>query len=185
MKSDLLKQVKVYGNKASFEFPFVAGETPIPVARKIWDGNEMVKMVEAVLEGWWTEGRYTDEFEERFAKWIGTRFASFCNSGSSANFMALGACTSHLLGDRRLRAGDPVITTAAGFPTTINPILFWRLRPIFLDVEIGTYLPRPGDIAQAIDEFCVDGRGAVMIAHTLGNPWPANRFMDRDGIFII
>lgn len=185
IRSELLQQVRAYGDFVSQETPFEAGVTPIPVSRKIFDGEEMVYMVSAVLDGWWTEGEYTDEFERQFAKYIGTRFASFCNSGSSANFLALGACTSHLLGDRRLRPGDPVITTAAGFPTTINPILFWRLRPIFLDVDIGTYMPRPCDIEDAIDEHCVDGRGAVMLAHTLGNPWPAHSFMDHEGIFII
>jgi len=186
IRSELLQQVRAYGDFVSREpLGFNAGVTPIPVTRKIFDGDEMVYMVSAVLDGWWTEGEYTDEFERQFAKWIGTRFASFCNSGSSANFLALGACTSHLLGDRRLRPGDPVITTAAGFPTTINPILFWRLKPIFLDVDIGTYLPRTEDIFRAIEEFCVDGRGAVMIAHTLGNPWRADLLRDHEGIFII
>jgi CDP-6-deoxy-D-xylo-4-hexulose-3-dehydrase len=185
LRLQMLELAKTYGDIVSREPEFVPGETTIPITRKIWDGLEMSYMADAVLDGWWTEGRFTDGFEEHFAKWIGRRFASFCNSGSSANFLALGACTSHLLGDRRLRAGDPVITTATGFPTTIAPILFWRLKPVFLDTKIGTYLPEPEDIAGAIEKFCPDGRGAVMLAHTLGNPWPANRFMDREGIFII
>jgi CDP-6-deoxy-D-xylo-4-hexulose-3-dehydrase len=181
-----LRRMLAWGDYLAANKPeFVPGETGIPVTTKVWDGMEMAYMAEAVMDGWWTEGRFTDIFEERFAEWIGTRFASFCNSGSSANFMALGACMSPLLGDRRLRVGDPVITVAAGFPTTINPILFWRLKPVFLDVELGTYVPKVGAIKRAIEEFCVDGRGAVMIAHTLGNPWRADLFKDYDGIFII
>ena len=185
IRADIIRKAVLYGDSVASKKPFVPGETSIPVTTKIWDGLEMGMMVNAVLDGWWTEGRFTEEFEKQFAEWLGVRFASFCNSGSSANFIALGALTSRLLGDRRLRPGDPVITTAAGFPTTINPILFWRLKPVFLDVKVGTYLPDPDDIEAAIEKYCVDGRGAVMLAHTLGNPWPAHRFMGREGIFII
>ncbi len=180
----MLRDALAYGDHISKEPEFVPGETPIPVTRKIWGGEEMSLMVAAVLDGWWTEGRFTDEFEKQFAEWLGVRFASFCNSGSSANFLALGACMSHLCGEQRLRVGDPVITTAAGFPTTINPIFFWRLKPIFIDTKVGTLLPEEKDIEKAIDKYFINGRGAIMIAHTLGNPWPAHRFMER-GFFVI
>jgi len=182
----ILRKMLAWGDYLAANKPdFVRGETYIPPSAKVWDGMEMAYMTEAVMDGWWTEGRMTNHFEARFAEWIGRRFASFCNSGSSANFLALGACTSHLLGDRRLRAGDPVITVAAGFPTTISPILFWRLKPVFLDVEIGTYVPTVKAIRRAIEEHCTEGRGAIMIAHTLGNPWRADLFKDYEGIFII
>jgi CDP-6-deoxy-D-xylo-4-hexulose-3-dehydrase len=102
-----LRRMLAWGDYLAANKPeFVPGETGIPVTTKVWDGMEMAYMAEAVMDGWWTEGRFTDIFEQEFAEWIGTRFASFCNSGSSANFMALGACMSPLLGDRRLRVGS-------------------------------------------------------------------------------
>ena len=173
-----------YGDEAFKEKPFRAGVDRVPVSRKKIGGGEMIYGVSALLDGWLTEGHWTDKFEEKFAKYLGVRFSSFCNSGSSANFLALGACTSPLLKERRLMPGDPVLTTALGFPTTINPIYFWRLKPIFIDVELGTYVAHVDDIDNALVETLGD-RGAMMMAHTLGNPWRAHEYVNYGGIFII
>lgn len=154
---------------------FVPGETYIPPSGKMISTEELKNGVLAVLEGWLTEGHWTTAFEKALAGWIGTRFASFCNSGSSANLLALSALTSPILGDTRLKPGDEVITTAAGFPTTITPIILNRLVPVFIDVNIGTYVPTIDQINDAIGPKT----RAVMIAHTLGNPWPVSKMTDH------
>lgn len=156
--------------------PFVPGETYIPPSGKRFGVEEMKMGILAVLEGWWTEGRWTDHFEEALSRYLGLRYTSFCNSGSSANLLALAALMSPLMGDKRLMPGDEVITTAAGFPTTINPIIQLGLVPVFVDSRLGSYTPEVGDIEQAIGPKTK----AIMIAHTLGNPWPINQFEDRD-----
>ena len=175
-----------YGDEAFKEEPFVAGVDRVPVSRKKIGGAEMMYGVSALLDGWLTEGHWTDKFEEKFAKYLGVRFSSFCNSGSSANFIALGACTSPLMGEYKLNEGDWVITSALGFPTTINPIWFWRLQPCYLDIQLGTYVPRQQDIKDAIGYLRMGlSNGAVMMAHTLGNPWCAHEFTNRKGLYII
>ena len=151
---------------------FQPGVTPIPASGKVLGKREYRNLVTAVLEGWLTEGHWVDEFEAAMRSYIGSRTASMVNSGSSANLLALSALTSHELGDRRLRPGDEVITTAAGFPTTINPILQLGLTPLFVDVEPGTYVPSFETIEAAIGPKTK----AIMLAHTLGNPWPVDRF---------
>lgn len=147
--------------------PFIPGETVVPVSGKVFDVNEMLNATEAVLDGWWTEGRFTTLFEHRLAKWLGVKFASLVNSGSSANLVALTALTSAKLGERRLKPGDEVITVAAGFPSTVNPIIQNGLVPVFVDVELGTY---NADITQIKKAISPQTR-AIMIAHTLGNPF--------------
>jgi CDP-6-deoxy-D-xylo-4-hexulose-3-dehydrase len=160
--------------------PFIPGETPIPASGKVLGPMEYTNLVEAALEGWLTEGHWVAEFEAAFRKYIGCRTASMVNSGSSANLLALSALTSPALGDRRLRPGDEVITTAVGFPTTINAILQNRLTPVFIDVALKTYVPTLGMIEEAIGPRTK----AIMLAHTLGNPWPVDQVL-RNDIWVI
>ena len=146
----------------------------VPVTGKVFDAEELVHLVDASLDFWLTTGRYANVFEREFARFVGTRFALLVNSGSSANLLALTALTSPMLGDRRLRPGDEVITVAAGFPTTVNPIIQNQLVPVFLDLEIPTY-----DIDVTHLEEAVSPRTrAVMLAHTLGNPFNLGAIKD-------
>lgn len=146
---------------------FVPGVTPVPINGKIFNEREVLNMVEAVLEGWWTEGHFAELFERRIAKWLGVAYAELTNSGSSANLLAISALTSMKLGDKRLKPGDEVITVAAGFPTTINPIIQNNLIPVFVDTELGYYNPTFEKIAAAVSPKT----RAIFIAHTLGNPY--------------
>lgn len=146
---------------------FVPGETPVPVSGKVFDEQELLRMTEAVLEGWWTEGHMTKEFEEKLAQYLGVKFCTTVNSGSSANLVAFSALTSVLLGERRIRPGDEVITVAAGFPTTINPIVQNGCIPVFVDVELETLSIDVTKLEQALSPKT----RAVMVAHTLGNPF--------------
>jgi len=118
---------------------FVSGESAVPVSGKVFDSAELLNLVDASLDFWLTTGRYARRFELDLAKRLGVRHALICNSGSSANLLAVSALTSRKLGERRLVPGDEVVTVAAGFPTTVNPIVLNRLVPIFVDVELGTY----------------------------------------------
>lgn len=145
--------------------PFVPGVSPIPVSGIVYDEEELVAGCKAVLDGNWAGRRWVNEFETEIAKVCGVRCASLVNSGSSANLLALTALTADELGDDQLQSGDEVITCAAGFPTTVNPIVQLGMIPVFVDVELGTYLPSTATVADACD-----GAKAVMTAHTLGNP---------------
>ncbi len=147
--------------------PFIAGESQVPVSGKVFDGEDMRNLVDSSLDFWLTTGRFAAAFEKRFARLYGLRSAVLVNSGSSANLAALTSLTSPKLGDRRLRPGDEVITVAAGFPTTVNPIIQNRLVPVFIDVAIPTYNV---DVSQLEAARSARTR-AVMIAHTLGNPF--------------
>ncbi len=147
--------------------PFVPGETPVQVAGRVFDASEMESLMDSTLDFWLTTGRFAEQFEREFAKFIGVRTATLVNSGSSANLLAVSALTSERLGDRRLKPGDEVITVAAGFPTTVNPILQAGLVPVFVDIQLGTYDLDPSQLELALS----DKTRAVMIAHTLGNPF--------------
>jgi len=147
--------------------PFVPGVTPIPVAGKVLDAAELQNMVAAALDGWLTTGRFNDAFEERLARFLGVKHLITVNSGSSANLIAFATLTSPKLGERAIQPGDEVIAVAAGFPTTVNPILQYGAVPVFVDVELGTY---------NIDANLIEGAlgprtKAIMLAHTLGNPF--------------
>lgn len=146
---------------------FVPGQTYIPVSGKVFDQEELIKLVDASLDFWLTTGRYAAEFEERFAAWMGIKHCLLVNSGSSANLLALTALTSPKLGERRLKPGDEVITVAAGFPTTVNPIFQNQLVPVFVDVKLPSY---EIDIDQ-LEAALSDKTRAIMVAHTLGNPF--------------
>lgn len=156
----------------------------IPYAARTYDSAEVVNLVDSALEFWLTSGRFTNEFESRFADYLGTKFCSLVNSGSSANLLAFMALTSPLLGDRRIKRGDEVITVAAGFPTTITPIILYGAIPVFVDVTIPEY-----NIDVTMLEQAISGKTkAVMIAHTLGNPFNLEvikSFCDRHGLWLV
>jgi CDP-4-dehydro-6-deoxyglucose reductase, E1 len=144
---------------------FVPGASTVPVSGKVIGPDDICSVVDSALDGWFTTGRFAKNFESKLARFFGVRSASLVNSGSSANLVALSALTSPKLGDRQLKPGDEVITVAAGFPTTVNPILQNRLVPVFLDVTLPTY---EIDVTQLEAAYSSKTR-AVMIAHTLGN----------------
>ena len=146
---------------------FIAGESQVPVAGKVLDAADMQHLVDSSLDFWLTTGRFALQFEREFARFFGVRAACLVNSGSSANLVALSCLTSPKLGARQLKPGDEVITVAAGFPTTVNPIIQNGLIPVFLDVTLPTYQV---DVSQ-LEAALSDKTKAIMIAHTLGNPF--------------
>lgn len=153
--------------------PFQAGTSVIPPSGKVLGASELKNMVEASLDGWLTTGRFNEAFEKRFAEFVGVPYALTTTSGSSANLLAFTALTSPKLGDRALKPGDEVITVAAGFPTTVNPMLQNGMVPVFVDVDIPTYNIDPNKIEAAVTERS----RAIMIAHTLGNPFDLDAVM--------
>ena len=146
----------------------------IPYASRVYDQDEMVNLVDAALDFWLTAGRYTDEFEKKLAGYLGVRYASLVNSGSSANLLAFMALTSPLLGDRRVMPGDEVITVACAFPTTVAPIMQYGAIPVFLDVT----LPQYNIDVNRLEDALTDRSKAVMIAHSLGNPFNIQAVLD-------
>lgn len=155
----------VYGNKKDFDY--------IPVSGKVLGEEELLNMVDASLDMWLTGGRFNKEFESKLSKYLDVKYALSVNSGSSANLLAISALTSPKLKERRLKKGDEVITVAAGFPTTINPIVQNGLIPVFVDIEIGTYNIDTNKIEEAI----TDKTKAIFIAHTLGNPFDLDKVL--------
>lgn len=154
--------------------PIVPGKDYIPVSRKILDHEDILHGVDSMLDGWLTAGRYSRKFEEDFAAYFGAKFSLLVNSGSSANLVAFYALTSPKLGKRQLLPGDEVITVAAGFPTTINPLIQYGAIPVFVDVDIPTY----NVIAERIEDAISNKTKAIMIAHTLGNPFNLSVVME-------
>ena len=144
---------------------FHPGQAPVPVSGKVIDADDLSSVIDSALDCWFTTGRFAEEFERKLARFVGVRSASLVNSGSSANLVAVSALTSPKLGDRRLKPGDEVITVAAGFPTTVNPIIQNRLVPVFVDVTVPTY---EIDVSQ-LEVARSERTRAVFIAHTLGN----------------
>jgi CDP-4-dehydro-6-deoxyglucose reductase, E1 len=174
LRKPILELVASYYESAFKQKEFVPGETSVPYAGKVFDEEDLVNLVDASLDFWLTTGRYAEEFERSFARYIGVRNALLCNSGSSANLLALSALTSSKLGERRLVPGDEVITVAAGFPTTVNPVVQNGLVPVFLDVELGAYNV---DI-QYLDDAVSPKTKAIMMAHTLGNPFDLDAVLE-------
>lgn len=163
---------------------FKPGVSAVPVSGKALNADDYVSMVDAVLDGWLTAGRFTTEFERALASYVGMRSSVFVNSGSSANLVALSALTSPKLGERQLKAGDEVLTVAMGFPTTVNPILQNGLRPVVVDIELGTYDAISDRLAAAISPKT----RAVMMAHTLGNPFDLDTvkaLCEQHGLWLI
>jgi len=167
LRKAVLKLVAEYHGAAFQKGEFVPGETPIPVSGKVLDARDFQMMTEAVLDGWLTTGRFAADFERKFARFFGIRHAMLVNSGSSANLCAFSTLTSPLLEGDELQAGDEVITVAAGFPTTVNPIIQNRMVPVFIDVELATYGPDVTQLERALSKKT----RAIMVAHTLGNPF--------------
>jgi len=168
LRAEILSKVSDY---AAFlaPAPFVPGKSRVHYAGRVFGKEELSMLVASSLDFWLTAGPYADQFESSFASFFGTPFCSLANSGSSANLLALSCLTSDFLGDRKLSQGDRVITCATGFPTTVNPIFQNGMVPIFVDVEVGTYNPSAESIAEAAEK----GAKAIMVAHTLGNPFDA------------
>src|SRR5664279_1571918 len=165
LREQILRLAEEYYDEQFPNRPFVPGESPVPVSGKVLNGKDLRNLVDAGLDCWLTTGRFAQEFERRFAQFFGVRGCSLVNSGSSANLVAFSALTSPKLGDRRLKPGDEVITLAAGFPTTVNPIIQNQCVPVFVDISLPTYQL---DATQL--EGALSGRTrAIMFAHTLGN----------------
>jgi CDP-6-deoxy-D-xylo-4-hexulose-3-dehydrase len=184
LRKQILSLVGKYCAEAFPARPFAAGENPVPVSGKVFDATEMRLLVDASLDFWLTTGRYAARFEREFARWIGVRECSLVNSGSSANLCAISALTSPKLGDRRLVPGDEVITVAAGFPTTVNPIIQSGLVPVFVDVTVPTYNV---DVAQ-LEAALSERTRAMIFAHTLGNPFDVaavTEFAGRHKLWLI
>ncbi len=168
LRKAILEQVREYHGAAFGPRAFVPGETPIPYAGRVFDADEVVTLVDSALDFWLTTGRFAAAFEKQLASFLGVRHAMLCNSGSSANLLAVSALTSRpLLGERALVPGDEVVTVAAGFPTTVNPLVQNGLVPVFVDVKLGTYNVDPALLEQAVSPRT----RAVVLAHTLGNPF--------------
>lgn len=170
-KDDIRKEiaalVQEYADIVYAPKPFVAGETPVPVSGKVIGAAELKNMVDACLDGWLTTGRFNDLFQERLAEYLGVKHLITVNSGSSANLVAFSALTSPKLGDRAIKPGDEVIGVAAGFPTTVNPILQFGAVPVFVDVDLATHNIDATKIEAAISPKT----RAIMLAHSLGNPF--------------
>ncbi len=183
-RENILEMVKEYCDKYhNQEKPFEEGDR-IPYASRYYGHEEMVNLVDSSLEFWLTSGRYTDQFEKEFAEYLGTKHCSLVNSGSSANLLAFMALTSPLMGDRRILPGDEVITVAAGFPTTIAPIIQYGAVPVFVDMTI----PQYNMDASMLEEALSDKTKAIMIAHTLGNPWDLGaikEFCDKHNLWLV
>jgi CDP-6-deoxy-D-xylo-4-hexulose-3-dehydrase len=165
IRQQILELTREYHAEAFPGREFVPGISGVQVSGKVIDAEDICAVVESALDGWFTTGRWAKEFEKKLARFVGVRSASLVNSGSSANLVALSALCSPKLGDRQLKSGDEVITVAAGFPTTVNPIIQNRLVPVFLDVTLPTY---EVDVTRLEEAYSPKVK-AVMIAHTLGN----------------
>ena len=182
-RENILAQVKEYCETYHAKAPYQEGDR-IPYASRVYDSDEMCNLVDSALEFWLTSGRYTDEFEKKFAEYLGVRHCSLVNSGSSANLLAFMALTSPLLGERTVRRGDEVITVAAGFPTTVTPMIQYGAVPVFVDVTIPQYNIDVTMLEAALSEKTK----AVMIAHTLGNPFDLSAvkaFCDKHNLWLI
>ena len=185
-KDEILKLVREYAKENlsnATAKPFKDGDR-IPYSAKVFDEEEVVNLVDSALEFWLTQGHYYDEFEKKLAKYLGVKFVSYVNSGSSANLIAFEALTSPLLKDKAIKKGDEVITVACGFPTTVAPIIQFGAVPVFLDVDIPTYNIKVSDLEKAKSEKTK----AVFIAHTLGNAFDivkVKEFCDKYNLWLV
>ncbi len=182
-RKEILSLVKNYADTFHKESEYKRGDK-ISYAKRVYDSDEMVNLVDSALEFWLTSGRYTEKFEKNFAEYLSVKYCSLVNSGSSANLLAFMALTSPLLEERQIKPGDEVITVAAGFPTTVAPMVQYGAIPVFVDVTIPQYNI---DISQ-LKEALSSKTKAVMIAHTLGNPFDlkcVKSFCDKNGLWLI
>lgn len=167
LRKTALDASRAFAEKSLQKSEFIPGESVVPVSGKVLDADDLVALVDSSLDGWLTAGRFTKDFERELAKFVGARSALFVNSGSSANLVALSGLTSPKLGKKALKAGDEVLTVAMGFPTTVNPILQNGLKPVVVDVELETYDAKADMLREAVGPKT----RAIMMAHTLGNPF--------------
>ena len=174
MREATMDMAEVYADKFHAPRDFDPGFSPVPVSGKVIGGTEMRSLIDSALDFWLTSGRFNTKFEQRMRAVLGRKVVLTCNSGSSANLLAMTALTSPELGDRALQPGDEVITCATGFPTTVNPSLNNNLVPVFLDVDIPTYNIK----TEALEEALSPRTRAIMVAHTLGNPFDLKTIMD-------
>ena len=184
LRRQIHELVAAYYAEAFPSMAFVEGESTVPVSGKVFGAEELQHVVDAGLDFWLTTGRFARQFERGFAAWMGVRHATLVNSGSSANLLAVSALTSKTLGPRALQPGDEIITLAAGFPTTVNPIIQNRCVPVFIDIT----LPGYGVDLALVEAALSERTRAVMIAHTLGNPFDAaavRAFCDRFQLWMI
>lgn len=185
LKTEILEKVREYYNVMfGSQVSFTSGVSRIPYSGRVFDADDMVSLVDSALEFWLTYGRYSELFELELARFLGVRFCSLVNSGSSANLLAFMALTSESLGERRIHRGDEVITVAAGFPTTVAPLINYGAVPVFVDVDLRTlnvHVP-------ALEGALSPRTKAVMLAHTLGNPFnlsAVKAFCDRHNLWLI
>jgi CDP-6-deoxy-D-xylo-4-hexulose-3-dehydrase len=171
LRKEVLAKTCEYFSAAYGDRPFVQGEDTVPVSGRVFDERDMMSLVDSALDFWLTTGRFAERFERDFAKWYGIRECVLVNSGSSANLVAVAALTSSELGDRAIGPGDEIITAAAGFPTTVNPIFQIGAIPVFIDSELSTY---NADLSHLEAALSPKTKG-VILAHTLGNPYDSNR----------
>ena len=183
-REQILKMVDEYcGKYHNNKKEFTEGDR-IPYASRVYDSEEMCNLVDSSLEFWLTSGRYTDQFEKKLGEYLGAKYCALVNSGSSANLTAFMALTSPLLGERAVKRGDEVITVAAGFPTTVTPVIQYGAVPVFVDVTI----PQYNIDVTMLEKALSDRTKAVMLAHTLGNPFDlaaVKSFCDRHGLWLL
>jgi CDP-6-deoxy-D-xylo-4-hexulose-3-dehydrase len=184
LRQQILDLTAQYFAEAFPPAEFKPGITPVPVSGKVIDAGDLGAVVDSALDAWFTTGRFAEDFERKLARFVGVRSASLVNSGSSANLVALSTLTSPKLGERRLKPGDEVITVAAGFPTTVNPIFQNRLTPVFVDVTLPNY---EIDVTQ-LEAARSEKTRAIMVAHTLGNVFDVDAvtaFARKYGLWLI
>lgn len=184
LREEILALVKDFYKQEWPGKDFVPGSTALEYAGRVFDEAELVNLVDASLDFWLTTGRYAQEFENKFAAYLGRRYALLTNSGSSANLLACSALTSPRLKDRQLKPGDEVITVACGFPTTVNPIFQNQLTPVFVDVDLATYNANVEQVEAAISSKTK----AIFLAHTLGNPFdlePICALVKKHNLFLV
>ena len=167
MDKKLADLIRSWHKKKLSRLKFMPGQVHIPASGKSFDHKELIVMTEAVLDGWWTEGRFASEFESRLAKLLGAKYCIMTNSGSSANLLSVSALVSYNLAERRIRPGDEVITLAAAFPTTVNPLILKGLTPVFIDIDLATVNV---DVKQ-LDKLISSKTKAIFLPHHLGNPF--------------
>ncbi len=185
IKENILRSViKYYKVKFKSEDKFIPGETRINYAGRVFNENELLNLIDSSLEFWLTEGRYSRKFEEEFSNFVGPKYCLLTTSGSSANLLAISSLTSTKLKERRLKQGDEVITVAAGFPTTITPIIQNKAIPVFVDIELETY----NIDTSKLDDAFSEKTKAVFLAHTLGNPFNIDKvksFCKENNLWLI
>ena len=174
LRMKILDLVSEYAQISHVSPPFVSGKSKVPTSGRVYDDNELKTLVASSLDFWLTAGRFNAEFEKKLAEFLGVNFVITTNSGSSANLLAMSALTSELLGDKALKPGDEVLGVAASFPTTVNPILQNNLVPVFVDIDIPTY----NIDSELIENAISDKTKAIMLAHTLGNPFNLDIVME-------